>query len=84
MSRKIPWQDVCKFLAGAFFVNAGVLFYLWLARVPMPLLGTRYIETPAVSGFRSIVHSILFLIFFYLGFIRKWKDDVKLLRKKPW
>jgi hypothetical protein len=26
--RRIPWQDVCKFLAGAFFVNAGILFYL--------------------------------------------------------
>jgi hypothetical protein len=22
MFRRIPWQDVCKFLAGAFFVNA--------------------------------------------------------------
>jgi hypothetical protein len=26
--RRIPWQDVCKFLAGAFFVSAGILFYL--------------------------------------------------------
>jgi hypothetical protein len=25
--RKIPWQDLCKFLAGAFFVNSGILFY---------------------------------------------------------
>jgi hypothetical protein len=24
MFRRIPWQDVCKFLAGAFFVNANV------------------------------------------------------------
>jgi hypothetical protein len=31
--RRIPWQDVCKFLVGAFFVNAGILFYLYLARV---------------------------------------------------
>ena len=40
MFRRIPWQDVCKFLAGAFFVNAGILFYLYLARVSVPILGT--------------------------------------------
>src|SRR5262245_1888271 len=70
---RILWQDVCKFLAGAFFVNAGVLFYLWLARVSVPILGTRFTATPEISGLRSIVHFILFLTFFYLGFIRKWK-----------
>lgn len=72
--RRIPWQDVCKFLAGAFFVNSGVLFYLYLARVSVPLLGTSITQTPAVSGVRSIVHAVLFLVFFYLGFIRKWKS----------
>ena len=71
--RRIPWQDVCKFLAGAFFVNAGILFYLYLARVSVPLLGTKFIETPEISGMRSIVHAVLFLTFFYLGFIRRWK-----------
>jgi hypothetical protein len=73
MFKRIPWQDVCKFLAGAFFVNAGSLFYLYLAGVSVPLLGTGFIETPEVSGLRSIVHLVLFLTFFYLGFIRKWK-----------
>jgi hypothetical protein len=72
MFSRIPWQDVCKFLAGAFFVNSGVLFYLYLARVPVPLLGTRFTETPNVSGERSIVHFVLFVNCFYLGFIRKW------------
>jgi hypothetical protein len=72
--RRIPWRDVCKFLAGAFFVNAGILFYLYLAGVSVPLLGTGFIETPEVSGVRSIIHAMLFLIFFYLGFIRKWKS----------
>ena len=72
MLRKIPWQDVCKFLAGAFFVSAGVLFYLYLVRVSVPVLGTAFIVTPEVNGLRSIVHAVLFLTFFYLGFIRKW------------
>ena len=70
---RIPWQDVCKFLAGAFFVNAEILFYLYLAGVSVPLLGTSFIFTPEVSGARSIVHLVLFLIFFYLAFVRKWK-----------
>ena len=74
MRDRIPWQDVCKFLAGAFFVSAGVLFYLYLARVPVPILGTSLTETPKISGLRSIVHVILFLTFLYLGFVRKWKS----------
>jgi hypothetical protein len=73
MFRRIPWQDVCKFLAGSFFVNTGILFYLYLAGVSVPLLGTGFIETPEVSGVRSIIHAVLFLTFFYLGFIQKWK-----------
>jgi hypothetical protein len=72
--KRIPWQDVCKFLAGAFFVNSGILFYLYLAHVSVPLLGTGFIFTPEVSGIRSIVHAVLFVTFFYLGFIRKWKS----------
>ena len=73
MFAKIPWQDVCKFLAGIFLVSTWVLFYLYLARVSVPILGTSFIETPDVSGARSIVHAILFLVFFYAGFIRTWK-----------
>jgi hypothetical protein len=74
MFKRVPWQDVCKFLAGAFFVNAGILFYLYLARVSVPLLGTSIVQTPEVSGVRSIVYAVFFLTFFYLGFIRKWKS----------
>jgi hypothetical protein len=64
---------MCKFLAGAFFVNAGILFYLYLVRVSVPILGTSIVQTPEISGARSIVHTVLFVTFFYLGFIRKWK-----------
>jgi hypothetical protein len=71
---RIPWQDVCKFLAGAFFVSAGILFYLHMARVSVPIWATSFTATPEVSGVRSIVHVVLFLTFFYLGFIRKWKS----------
>jgi hypothetical protein len=72
--RRIPWQDVFKFLAGAFFVNAGILFYLYLAGVSVPLLGTNFVFTPEISGVRSIIHAVLFVIFFYFGFIRRRRD----------
>ena len=64
-------RDFRKFLAGAFFVSSGVLFYLYLADVSVPLLGTGFVETPQISGGRSIVHFILFLLCFYFGFVRK-------------
>jgi hypothetical protein len=63
--------DFRKFLAGAFFVSSGVLFYLYLADVSVPLLGTGFVATPQTSGGRSIVHFILFLFCLYFGFVRK-------------
>jgi hypothetical protein len=63
-------RDFRKFLAGAFFVNSGVLFYLYLAGVSVPILGTNFVETPEVSGFRSAIHFILFLLCVYFGSIK--------------
>jgi hypothetical protein len=63
-----------KFLAGAFFVSSGILFYLYLADVSVPLLGTDFVETPKISAGRSIVHFILFVLCFYFGFVSKPKS----------
>ena len=65
--------DFRKFLASAFFVSSGILFYLYIADVSVPLLGTGFVGTPKISGVRSIVHFILFLLCFYFGFVRKPK-----------
>jgi hypothetical protein len=65
------YREFRKFLAGAFFVSSGVLFYLYLADVSVPLLGTDFVATPALSGARSIAHFILFLLCFYFGWIKK-------------
>ena len=62
-------QDFPKFLAGAFFASSGTLFYLYLADVSVPLLGTNFLETPKMSAGRAIAHFILFLLCFYFGFI---------------
>jgi hypothetical protein len=36
-------REFRKFLAGAFFVSAGAQFYLYLAGVSIPLLGTDFV-----------------------------------------
>jgi hypothetical protein len=41
-------------------VNAGTLFYLYLARVSVPVSGTGFTERPEVSGVRSVAHVVLF------------------------
>jgi hypothetical protein len=66
-------RDCRKFLAGAFFVSSGILFYLYLADVSVPLLGTSFVETPQISGGRSIVHFILFLVCFDFDCFRRPK-----------
>ena len=67
---RLAKQGISKILAGAFFVSSGILFYLYLTDVSVPLLGTSFVETPQISGGRSIVHFILSLLCFYFGFVR--------------
>jgi hypothetical protein len=69
------YREFRKFLAGAFFVSAGILIYLYLANVSVPLLGTNLVLTPQVSGLRSIPHFIFFLLCFYFGFIKRPKGS---------
>ena len=59
---RISWKDVFKFLAGAAFVNAGVLFYLYLTNTAVPVLGTHFVMEPETNGLRSLVHFLFFLV----------------------
>ena len=71
----VRFREVRKFLAGAFFVSAGTLWYLWQTGITIPIVlpyvGTISVATPEVSGQRAIVHFVLFLLCFYFGFIRR-------------
>ena len=67
----INWKEISKFVAGAFFVSAGTLFYLYITNTPVPIIGTHYIVQPEVNGIRSIIHTILFVVCFCFGFIRR-------------
>jgi hypothetical protein len=70
-------REFRKFLAGAFFVSGGMQFYFYLANVSVPLVGTSIVQTPELSGVRSILHFIFFLATFYFGFIRKPSDQAR-------
>jgi hypothetical protein len=69
-------REFCKFLAGAFFVSSGIQFYLYLANVSVPLLGTDLVVTPGISKWRCIPHFFFFVVCLYVGFIRKPKVSV--------
>jgi hypothetical protein len=68
-------REFRKFLAGAFFVSGGIQFYLYLASVSVPLLGTTFVQTPELSVTRSILHFIFFVITFHFGFISTPKSQ---------
>jgi len=65
---RINWKEVCKFLSGAFFVSAGVHAYFYVTHLDVPFLG--FAISAELLGLRSIIHFVLFLICFYVGFIR--------------
>jgi len=66
---KINCKEVFKFLSGAAFVGAGTNLYLSLNNISLPFLG--YTFSPQFLGLRGLVGSILFLVFFYFGYLKK-------------
>jgi len=66
---RINWKEVFTFLSGAAFVGAFANLYLALNNVSVPVFG--YTMTPELLGWRSVVGFVLFLLFFYYGYVRK-------------
>ena len=77
----IKYREVRKFLAGAFFVSSGMLWYLWVTGTSLPIVlpyaGTISVETPDISGQRAIVHFTLFVLCLHFGFFSKKKEKAK-------
>jgi len=67
--KHINWKEACKFLSGAFFVTAGASWYLSWYHITIPFMGTTM--SPEFLSIRGFIHFGLFLITFYIGFIRK-------------
>ena len=65
------FPEVCKFLSGAFFVQAGVNWWMWGNNISAPIFGTSW--SPEFLGIRGCIHFALVLITFYIGFLRKPK-----------
>jgi len=77
----VAWRnrDFRKFLACAFFVSSGVLFYLYLVNVSVPLLGTGFVENTWDQR-RSLhrpFHPLLGLFLFWL------RQQAKGLKRSP-
>ena len=71
----IKYQNVRKFLAGAFFVSGGYQLYFSYVHLSIPIVWTTFTQTPDVGIFRGIVHLLLSVLCFYFGFI--WKSNKK-------
>jgi len=80
-------RDFRKFLAGAFFVSSGIVFYLYLADVSVPLLGTSFVETPQISGgryhhpFHPLLALFLFALFLFALFLFWLRQEAKGLKR---
>ena len=59
----LAWQnrEFRKFLAGAFFVSSGILFYLYLADVSVPLLGTNFVFWTEIAPSPELTNDILII-----------------------
>jgi len=68
-SMKINWREVFKFLSGAAFVGSLANFYLYINNISVPFLGHEI--KPELLGLRSLVQFVLFLVFFYFGYLKK-------------
>jgi hypothetical protein len=66
---RINWKEAFKFLSGATFVGTIANLYLALNDISLPVFG--YTMTPHVLGWRAVVSFVLFLLFFYHGYVRK-------------
>jgi hypothetical protein len=66
---KISWREVFKFMSGATLAGALATTYLWLNGVSGPILG--YTVTPRLLGAKVVAQIVLFVVFFYVGWLRK-------------
>lgn len=66
------WKEACKFLSGAFFVTAGASWYFAALDTTLPFMSTSM--SPQFLLIRGCIHFVMFLLTFYVGFIRKEKQ----------
>lgn len=63
------WNGFFKFMSGFFAATSIVSFYLGVTHYTSTFLG--YDVSSSLVMTKAIVHFVLFIIFFYFGFIKK-------------
>ncbi|MBV9439862.1 MAG: hypothetical protein JOZ24_07720 [Candidatus Eremiobacteraeota bacterium] len=66
---KIDGKEVSKFLAGVAFAGSIANAYLARKGIAVPFLTYRI--SPSFLGVRAVMQFVLFLAFFYYGFVRR-------------
>jgi hypothetical protein len=66
---RIKWREVFKFLSGVALAGSLANFYLYLYHIPVPFLG--YTISPELHGARAAFQFVLFVVFFYFGYLKK-------------
>src|SRR5262245_59529185 len=66
---RIKWREVFKFLSYGVGRNGGQLLLVPLA-ISVPFLG--YTISPKLLGARAALQFVLFSVFFYFGYLKKW------------
>lgn len=67
---KVNWREVFKFMSGVTFASTVFSAYLFMAYITVPFFfGLTF--TPEISGLRAAASFLMFLLFFYFGFLRK-------------
>ena len=69
MMMNIKWREAFKFLSGASLAGSFATLYLWLVGISVPFLG--YAVTPRLLALKAAVQFVLFVVFLYLGWLRK-------------
>jgi len=67
---RIILKDILKFLSGAFFVTAGVSWWMYFNNMSAPFIFGMTM-TPQFLGLRGFLHFAFFLVSLYFGFIKK-------------
>jgi len=74
---KINWKEVFKFLSGAAFAGSLANFYLYSSHITLTIFG--FTIKPGLIGLRALLQFILFIVFFYFGYLYKKENrSVKL------
>ncbi len=70
---RINWREVFKFFSGAACVGTIANAILFQQDISMTFWG--FTISPQLFGLRAVISLVLFVVFFYFGYLRKRHDS---------